>query len=83
MGDKFTVDVGAQYLRGPVRIAVLNAGTADQGSFAVLAVGSYPTAERVRLRVGESYRLSTGGSLRLAAFNPAGRRGSIALELAP
>ena len=83
MGDRFTVDVGAQYVRGPVRIAVLQAGTADQGSFAVLAVGAYPSSASVRLQVGQSCPLPTGGSLRFAAFNPAGRRGSVALETVP
>lgn len=79
--DRITVDVGAQHLRGTVRITVLNAGSTEQGSFVVVAVGSSSSAERVRLRVGESCRLPSGGSLLFAAFNGAGRRGSVALEI--
>lgn len=83
MSERFIVDVGAQYI-GPLhRIAVLDAGGGESGTFALVSIGSYPTAQTVRLSVGTTHALTRGGSLRLVAFNDGGRRGAVALELVP
>lgn len=81
MSEKVIVDVGAQHLGRAVRLAVTDAGVDDEGVFAVLAVGSHPDAIDVRLRTGTPQALPSGPVLTLAGFNPAGRRGSVALEI--
>lgn len=81
MSERVTIDVGAQYLGGTVRLAVLSAGTDDAGPYALVAIGSHPTSTTARLRVGIPHPLPGGKALRLAALAPAGYRPAVALEI--
>ena len=78
MSERFLVDVGAQYTGDP-RIAVLEIGTDDDGTYAAVVVGSHPHATDVRLRVGQPHALGDGRTLHLAAVSPEGYRPSAAL----
>lgn len=82
MSERMTIDVGAQYLGGTVRLAVLSAGTDDAGQYALVLIGSHPDSTKARLRVGVPHPLPGGKTLRLAALAPAGHRPGVALEIA-
>ncbi len=80
MSARFTVDVGAQYVDGQVRLAVRAAGQDADGPYADVAVGPFP-ATIVRLRVGTPVDLGHGRALRLGGLSPAGVRPAVALEV--
>ena len=82
MSERITIDIGAQYVGGTVRLAVLGAGADDAGPYALVAIGSHPNSTIVRLRVGVPNPLPEGKTLRLAAFAPTGHRPGVALEIA-
>ena len=81
MGERMTIDVGAQWLGGPVRLTVLGTGTDDGGPYALIAIGSHPSSTKVRLRAGSAHPLPGGGTLRLGGIAPAGHRPAVALEI--
>lgn len=80
MSARFTVDVGAQYVEGTVRLAVRAVGQDADGSYADIAVGPFP-ATIVRLRVGRPVGLGHGRTIRLGGLSPAGVRPAVALEV--
>lgn len=81
MTERVTVDVGAQYLGGAVRLAVLATGTDDAGAYATVLIGSHPDSTKARLRVGVPHALPDGRVLRLGGIAPQGQRPAVALEI--
>lgn len=81
MSERITVDVGAQWLGGPVRLAVLGTGSDDAGPYALIALGSHRDGTEVRLRAGVPHPLPGGRTLRLGGIAPAGYRPAVALEI--